>query len=57
MPDGHLVPHFAIRLDDEDRALLEAVSRHEKLTKSDVLRIGLRKYAQAIGVKLPRPKK
>jgi predicted transcriptional regulator len=56
MPDPHRLPHFAIRLDDEDRALLDAVARHEKLTKSDVLRRGLREYAARLGVKQPRPK-
>lgn len=57
MSDAHLVPHFAIRLDDEDRALLDAVAKHEKLTKSDVLRRGLRAYAKKLGIASPPTKK
>lgn len=45
-------PHIAIRLDDEDRALLAACSAAEKLTKSDILRRALRDYAKKIGVSL-----
>jgi hypothetical protein len=43
-------PLFAIRLDEEDRALLEACSQAEKLTKSDILRRALRDYAKKLGV-------
>lgn len=57
MADDNRDPLFSMRLDEEDRALLEAVSKAEKLTKSDVLRRGLRDYAARIGVKIPRPKK
>lgn len=57
MPDAHRDPHFAIRLDAEDRALLDAVSKAVKLSKSDVLRIGLREYASRVGVKPPKPRK
>ena len=39
-----------IRMDDEDRALLDACSAKEKLTKSDILRRALRAYAAEIGV-------
>ena len=49
-------PHIGLRLDAEDRALLEACSKHEKLTASDVLRRGLRAYAKAIGVTAETPK-
>ncbi len=43
-------PHIAIRLDAEDRALLDECSRREKLTKSDILRRALRAYARMMGV-------
>lgn len=43
-------PHIAIRLDAEDRALLDACAEQEKLTKSDILRRALRAYARSIGV-------
>ena len=39
-----------IRLDDEDRALLDACAAKEKLTKSDILRRALRDYAAKLGV-------
>jgi hypothetical protein len=39
-----------IRMDDEDRALLDACSAKEKLTKSDILRRALRAYAASLGV-------
>jgi len=41
---------MAIRLDAEDRALLEACVKAEKLSKSDILRRALRAYAKTIGV-------
>jgi uncharacterized protein (DUF1778 family) len=47
---GMTEPHMAIRLDAEDRALLEACAKTEKLTKSDILRRALRAYAKSIGV-------
>lgn len=43
-------PHTAIRFDAEDRALLTACSKKEKLTKSDIIRRALRDYAKKIGV-------
>ena len=43
-------PHMAIRLDAEDRALLEACAKADKLTKSDVIRRALRAYAKSLGV-------
>ena len=42
--------HFVVVLDREDRALLEQVSATEKLTKSDVLRRALRRYAKDLGL-------
>jgi hypothetical protein len=50
-------PLMNVRLDDEDRALLEAVAAHEKLSKSDIIRRAIREYAARLGVKLPKPKK
>ena len=43
-------PIQSVKLDDDDMALLEAVIRHEKLTKSDVIRRAIRFYAKALGV-------
>lgn len=43
-------PHIGLRLDDEDRALLEGCAAQEKLSKSDILRRALRAYAKALGV-------
>lgn len=57
MPDDVRDPLFSFRLDAEDRALLDAVSAHEKLTKSDVLRRGLREYAARLGVKVKPPRR
>lgn len=51
MPDP-----LGLRLDDEDRALLDACVAAEKLSKSDILRRALRMYAKAIGV-TPQPKR
>jgi hypothetical protein len=42
--------HFVVVLDREDRTLLEQVSATEKLTKSDVLRRALRRYAKELGL-------
>lgn len=56
-------PHIGLRLDDEDRALLEACAAREKLSKSDILRRALRAYAAGLGVtaeperKRPKPKR
>lgn len=57
MPD----PLFAIRLDDEDRALVEACAAREKLSMSDIVRRAIRAYAKELGVeavtKRQRPKR
>jgi len=50
-------PLINVRMDDEDRALLEALAAHEKLSKSDIIRRAIRKYAAELGVKIPKPKK
>ncbi len=44
-------PHIGLRLDAEDRALLEGCAAKEKLSKSDILRRALREYAVRLGVK------
>ena len=41
---------FTLNLDDQDRDLLDRVSAAEKLTKSDILRIALRRYAKELGL-------
>lgn len=43
-------PIHSVKLDEEDVALLEAVIRYEKLTKSDVIRRAIRTYASQLGV-------
>ncbi|MCL4748912.1 MAG: ribbon-helix-helix protein, CopG family [Myxococcales bacterium] len=48
---------FTMRLDDEDRALLEACVAREKLSKSDIMRRALRAYAETIGAKPAEVKK
>lgn len=50
-------PHFAIRLDAEDRALLEAAAAKEKLTLSDTMRRAIRTYALSLGVQAEPPKR
>jgi hypothetical protein len=47
-----------IRMDDEDRAVLDACAAAEKLTKSDILRRALRAYAKSLGVTVePEPRR
>ncbi len=46
-----------VRMDAEDRALLEATAAHEKLTMSDIIRRAVREYAARLGVKVPKGKK
>lgn len=48
-------PLIALRLDAEDRALLDECAKREKLTKSDILRRALRAYATSLGVTTESP--
>jgi hypothetical protein len=50
-------PHIGLRLDAEDRAILEACSAREKLSKSDILRRALRAYATSLGVEIEAVKR
>lgn len=50
-------PPVIVRMDDEDRALLEATAAHEKLTMSDIIRRAVREYAKRVGVEQPKPKR
>ncbi|HTQ02945.1 MAG TPA: ribbon-helix-helix protein, CopG family [Polyangiaceae bacterium] len=50
-------PLLSFRFDAEDRALLDACSAHEKLTKSDIMRRALREYATKLGVTAEEPKR
>ena len=43
-------PTRAVRLDDEDAALLAAAATYEKLSLSDTMRRAIRHYAKALGV-------
>ena len=55
---SHMVePHIGLRLDEEDRVLLDACAAKEKLSKSDILRRALRAYATALGVTAEQPKR
>lgn len=47
-------PLFNMRLDAEDRALLDALCLCEKLNKSDIVRRAIRAYAKELGVKVPK---
>ncbi len=47
---------FNVKLDEEDRALLDACAAKDKLTRSDVVRRAVRAYAQQIGVPEQRPR-
>lgn len=57
MTEAERDPVFAVRLDEEHQAILEALTAHERLGKSDVFRRALRFYAEKLGIKLPKPKK
>jgi len=47
---GHIPKHLVVQLDREDRALLEQLSTTVKLTRSDVVRMALRRYAKELGL-------
>jgi uncharacterized protein (DUF1778 family) len=47
-------PNVAVRLDDEDRAILEALAKLERLSNSDIIRRAVRAYAKDLGV-VPQP--
>jgi len=53
MPGRNRFPQFAIRLDDDDAALLKASAKLEKLSRAEILRRALRRYAQQLGVRPP----
>lgn len=46
MPPSKPLRMFAVRLSEEDRARLEEIAGARKLTLSEVMREGLRLYAQ-----------
>ncbi len=51
-----------VRMDQEDRELLDACAAFQKLSKSDIMRLALRQYAARLGVTVtpppkPRPKR
>lgn len=48
---------FNIRLDAEDRAILDAVAVSEKMARAAVIRRAVRHYAEHLGVKPIKPKK
>jgi hypothetical protein len=43
-------PQIAVRFDDDDRAVLDAVMKYERLSASDIIRRAVRKYAKDLGV-------
>lgn len=55
MVDRDLV--FNIRLDAEDRALLDAIAEREKMARADVIRRAVRFYSEHLGVRIPKTKR
>lgn len=49
MPISKPLRMFAVRLSEEERARLEEIAAARKLTLSEVVREGLRLYAQEVG--------
>ncbi len=45
---------FNLRLDPADKALVEAAAAQERISISEVLRRGLRMFAQSVGVETPK---
>jgi hypothetical protein len=56
---GKVTPLFALRLDDEDRALLAALARDERDTMSNVVRRLVRERCKRRGItaEAPKPKR
>lgn len=46
-----------VRVDSEDRALLDAAAAAEKLPRSEIIRRAVRQYAERLGVEAPKPKR
>lgn len=49
--------NYTARLDDEERALLAGLARKLGVAKAGVLRMAIRRLAEAEGVTVPEPKK
>ena len=47
---------YTIRMNETDRATLDAVAEHEDLSRADIVRRSVRHYAAHLGVKIPRRK-
>jgi uncharacterized protein (DUF1778 family) len=45
-----------VRLDEQDKALIEAVAAHERTSISEILRRAVRLFAKSIGVEQPEVK-
>ena len=45
---------FVIRLDSEEKKLLERISEHEDLARADVVRRAMRHYAVHLGMSVPK---
>ena len=56
MPDETKWKALRLALDEEDWQLLESAAQKEKLTKSDILRRSLRRYAAELDAQdVPQP--
>jgi hypothetical protein len=49
--------HTAFRLTDDDLTILDALQAKTGINRTDVVRLALRKLAEAEGIQLPKPKK
>ena len=50
-------PVVSIKLRPVDEATMRALEDAELLSRSDIVRRALRHYAQALGIKVPTPKR
>ena len=49
-------PNVVLRLDAEDKKIVNALIAAEKLNRSDVIRRAIRAYAKQLGIQLESPK-
>lgn len=56
-PIGSPSPNVVLRLDAEDKKIVNALIAAEKLNRSDVIRRAIRYYAKSLGVEIQNPHK
>ncbi len=49
-PIGSVSPNIVLRIDSEDKAILNQLMKLEKLNRSDVIRRAIRDYAKKLGI-------